>query len=385
MNYIQHAFNNYQEITLKLILVLIAILIVFTPTQSFANESITYSIAGKMIDTTERFTLSLYESIARAYYSVYVKISTIGLTLILAKYLFTKVPPLREMMSFSIAMLLSSAIAFDPDLFKFLVYDTFFDTLYRFDQFVIQSSANNMPGIKMISFNSLSGMFKTVDMSLMAISDFALKTAHDASIFPNGIFLKLEAYFIFLLYLFIGTYFLIIFTISIFGAHMMIIVMPITISLYPFQRFRHYLSNCFSGMLHYGLVTVFACVAISLVVFISDDLVVQADKIAAEVEAGGESDIPADFLTGSIMIGFLSIFIIKISTEFASRVLNSASSQLGGAFPMIIAGTTTMARAVSVSAGAASYGTKTAMSAGRLAGSGLSSAGRFIGNKFSRS
>ena len=98
-------------------------------------------------------------------------------------------------------------------------------------------------------------------------------------------------------------------------------------------------------MLHYGLVTVFACVAISLVLFIANDLVVEANQLREEAAFSGEKlTIPAGFLTASLMVGFLSIFFIKISTEFASRVLNSATSQLGGAFPMVIAGATTVAR-----------------------------------------
>lgn len=340
----------------KLNLWLVSLLtLVSWPNISFASDSITYSIAGKMIDSTERFTMSLYSSIGAAYQDLYVKIAGIGLVLILSKYLFTRVPPLREMTSFSIAMIISSAIAFDPVLFKSLVYDTFFDTLYRFDQFVIQSSASNMPGIKLVTFNSLSGMFKTVDASLMEISKFALETAHEVDLaswdMGKAIVLRLEAYIIYLLYLFIGAYFLVIFTVSIFGAHMMIIMMPITISFYPFQRFRHYLGNCINGMFYYGLITVFACIAISLVVYISDDLVVEAARIDAARNAGNtEEQFPADFLTAAIMIGFLSIFIIKVSSEFASRVMNSASSQLGGAFPMIIAGATTMARAAATSA-----------------------------------
>ena len=375
MTHIQDAFNKSSKISLGLFLILVIILVFCSPSPSFAGDSITYSIAGKMIDATERFTLSLYASIANAYYSLYLKIATIGLTLILSKYLFTRVPPIREMLSFSTAMMISSAIAFDPELFKTLIYDTFFDTLYRFDQFVIQSSASNMPGIKLISFNSLSGMFKTVDTSLMGISSFALDTAHKISPWSaNGFALRIEAYVIFLLYLFIGAYFLIIFTISIFGAHMMIIAMPITISLYPFKRFRHYLSNCVSGMFHYGLVTIFACIAISLVVFISDDLTIQSNQMAAEVSAGGDSNIPADFLVGAIMIGFLSIFIIKVSTEFASRVLNSASSQLGGAFPMIVAGATTLAKSAPMITSGIKFGA-----------SGLGSTSRFVNNKFSKS
>lgn len=325
-------------------LFLASLILVLAPTNSFASDSLTYSIAARMIDATEHFTLSLFDSIAAAYKPLYINIATIGLIVILTKYLFTRVAPIREMLSFSIAMMLSSAVAFDTDIFQVVVYDTFFDTLYRFNQFVIQTSAVNMPAVSGESFNSLEGLFKTVDTGLMGISNFASDVAkHNMGLLSN-LPVLLESWIIYLLYLFVSTYFLIIFTVSIFGVHMMIVLMPITISLYPFKRCRHYSINCINGMFHYGLVTVFACVAISLVLFIASDLVLEANLLREKSEFFGEPlDIPTSFLTASIMVGFLSIFFIKISTEFASRVLNSASSQLGGAFPMFIAGATTIA------------------------------------------
>ncbi len=230
-------------------------------------------------------------------------------------------------------------------------------------------------------------MFKTVDASLMGISNFAFDVL-EANKGWTEIALFFEAWIIYFLYLFVSTYFLIIFTVSIFGAHMMIIVMPITISLYPFKKFRHYTTNCVNGMLHYGLVTIFACVAISLVVYITNDLVKVSQGLRDVAEnTQTELKIPADFLTGSIMIGFLSIFIIKISTEFASRVLNTATSQLGGAFPMIVAGATTLARssatfakaAPPVIGAAASIGSYSARGVG-VASSAATSGARFIGN-----
>jgi hypothetical protein len=326
-------------------LFLASLLLVLAPTNSFASDSLTYSIAARMIDATEHFTLSLFDSIAAAYKPLYINIATIGLIVILTKYLFTRVAPIREMLSFSIAMMLSSAVAFDTDIFQVVVYDTFFDTLYRFNQFVIQTSTVNMPAVSGESFNSLEGLFKTVDSGLMGISNFAGDVASDNKSWVSNIPVLLESWIIYLLYLFVSTYFLIIFTVSIFGAHMMIVLMPITISLYPFKRCRHYSINCINGMFHYGLVTVFACVAISLVLFIANDLVVEANQLREEAAFSGEKlTIPAGFLTASLMVGFLSIFFIKISTEFASRVLNSATSQLGGAFPMVIAGATTVVR-----------------------------------------
>jgi hypothetical protein len=334
-------------------LFLMLILAFFVSQSAFASDSITYSIASTLISVTETFSLDLYYAIAESYRPLYLNIASIGLIAILSKYLLTRVAPLREMVSFTLSMIISSSVAFDVNLFQELIYDTFFNTLYAFDQFVIQSSAQNMPSISGVSFSavsSLSGLFQTVDRSLIGVSDFALEVAHNNSMtFGNlagFVLVKIEAYLIWFLFLFIGVYFLIIFTISIFGAHMMMILMPITISFYPFKRFRHYLSNCFGGMMHYALVTVFACVAISIVIFITGSLVDRVEVLRAALDNSGEAiEIPADFLTASIMIGFVSIFLIKVSTEFASRVLNNASSQLGGAFPMIVSAATTAAKA----------------------------------------
>jgi len=304
-----------------------------------ASDSITYSIASRMIDTTEKLSLGLYDSIAIAYKPLYVSIAIIGLTLMILKYMWTGVTPLREMMSFLFSMMISSAFAFDSQLFKSVIYDTFFDTLYRMNQFVIQSSAQNMTEIGFINFSDIEGMFRAVDGSLMAIAEFAWGVSNDNSnLSLSSIPILIQALIICMLYLFIGVYFLVMFTISILGAHMMIILMPITLSLYPFKKFRQYSTNALMGMVYYGLVTLFVCISISLVVLITNDLVVESNKIIDEANANG-SDIvfPADFLMGSIMVGLLSIFIIKSAPEFASRLLNAASTQLGGAFPMLIA------------------------------------------------
>lgn len=334
--------SRYKNYKIILGFKITALVILFMPANAFAYDgnSITYSIAAKMIDVTEHFSLSLFFAIAEAYKPLYLKIATIGLIIILSKYLFTKVPPIMDMISFIIALVISSAIAFNPGFFKTIVYDLFFETLYNFNQFIVKQAANDMKGMKAISFSSISGMFKTIDLSLMGISDFAYKLTEQNDGFFGDWLLRIQALLISLLYLFIGCYFLIIFSVSILGAHMMIILMPITLSLYPFRKFRHYFSNSINGMFHYGLTTVFACIALCLTLFLCGDLTIEADRLKAE----GIKEIPADFLVGSIMIGFLAIFIIKMSTEFASRIMNSATSQLGGAFPMIIAGATTAAK-----------------------------------------
>ncbi len=350
---------------------------VLFPFSAFASDSITYSIAARMIDTTENFSLALFDSIASAYKPLYVTIAIIGLTLITLKYMWTGVTPFKEMINFLLSMMISSAFAFDSYLFKTVIYDTFFDTLYALNQFVITANSQNMNDIGNMSFNSIEGMFRTVDNSLMYISNFAWEVSDDNRNFSfSSVPIFFEALIIYLLYLFIGVYFLIIFSISVLGAHMMIILMPITLSLYPFKRFRQYATNSLMGMVYYGLVTLFACIAISLVVFIANDLVIQAKEITAQAVANGEKIVfPADFLTASIMIGLLSIFIIKIAPEFASRVLNAASTQIGGAAPIIIAGGIAAAKMSMKGAGTA------AAKSYPHAQSGVSKAGSFIQEK----
>ena len=307
------------------------------PFSAFASDSITYSIAAKMIDTMQYFSLGLFHSIAAAYKPLYVSIAIIGLTILTLKYMWTGITPIKEMFSFLLSMMISSSFAFDSYLFKTVIYDTFFDTLYALNQFVIAANSQNMMDIGNMSFNSIEGMFRTIDNSLMYIAKFAWSVWKQNDNFLTSTAIFFEAIIIYLLYLFIGVYFLIIFSVSVLGAHMMIILMPITLSLYPFKKFRQYTTNSLMGMVYYGLVTLFACISISLVVFIADGLVVDAKNLT-DAAAGGKISFPADFFTGSIMIGLLSIFIIKMAPEFASRVLNAASTQIGGAAPIVIAG-----------------------------------------------
>lgn len=346
------------------------------------DDSLTYKIAGKMIGITQSFSLNLFENIALAYKSTYVHIATIGLILILSKYLFTRQPPIKEMISFMISLVVASAIAFNVDLFKVIIYDTFFDTIYRFDQFVIQSSSLDIKNSS-ADFRDLSSLFSAVDNAVMGVGAFALEVASENEFGWRTIPIWLEAGVIFLLFLFVITYFLVMFTVSIFGAHMMIILMPITISFYPFKSLRVYSHNCFKEMFYYGIITVFLSIAVSLVISITNDLVIQADKIRADaLENEIAVVIPVTFFIGAIIIGFMSIFFLKIAPEFASKVLNSSSSQIGGAFPMAIAGATTLAKG-SVTAG--KVGASATYKGGRGAVSGLKTAGggaKSIYNKF---
>jgi hypothetical protein len=328
---------------ISIINIFIPILIILLPNQAFAmnGDSASYQLASKLITAVENLSLFLYSSIAAAYSSLFIKIATIGLTVILAKCAITRIVPLKDMINFCIAIIISSSIAFNSDLFQSIFYDTFFDTLYRLDQFIVQSAANNMPGVRNLNFHSLYEMFESVDNSFAAIRDFAFEVANNQGTLTGSIITKIEALLIAILYIFTGCYFLIVFTVSILAAHMMLVLMPITISLYPFRKFRGYFFNCIRGMLHYGLVTLFACVAVSLDVFITNDLIGEADRMLDN----GISDLPNAFVTESLMIAFISILLIKMSSEFASRVLATVSSELGNAAPMVAAAAMTMVQA----------------------------------------
>lgn len=308
---------------------------------AFAGDSITYNIAARMINTVEGISLSLFDSLAEAYKPLYVNIAAIGLMVILIKYLFTRVLPLLDLLNFTISLTIISAIAFNSSIFKSVVYDTFFDTLYNINQYIVQVSAKHIPNAPSLSFGSISNMFHVIDQSIMEIANFSYSLIDNKNGIFSNLWIGIQSFLIFLLYLFVSLYFLVVFSVAILGAHMMIIFMPITLSLYPFKRLRHYFSNSINGILHYGLTAIFASIAICISLSLVSDLAVEARRLKDE----NINEIPADFLVGAIMIGFLSIFVIKMSSEFAGRIINASTSQLGGAFPMIVAGATTAAKA----------------------------------------
>lgn len=342
-----NSLPNTIKTLLKGIVVLVLLLMVFFPINSFAADvdSVTYAIAGKMLDVTEHFSLAISASIAGAFKVIFIPLATLGIIFIFAKYLFTRNVPLLDTFYLFLALTISSQIAFNPGLFKFLIYDTFFETLYALDKFIIQSVGSNLPGISTVTFNGLAGMFKTVDMTFMSILKFCGNIISDSNLFTK-IPIMIQAFILYFLYLFLGAYFLVIFTVSIFSAHMMIVLLPIAISIYPFRRFRNYTTNLLQGLLHYGLISVFACIAIGIVIFMCNDL----SREAADLTALKKGEIPAGFLIQAIMTSFLGIFLLKISSEIAMRVSNTSSSQIGGAFPMVIGGAIAVAKGSAVAA-----------------------------------
>lgn len=348
---------------MKFKLIITTLLIFLLPSLAMADV-ITSQIAVNMIDVTKRLSLHLFTEIAAAYSVLYVKIATIGFIIILTKFLFTRVVPVNIMISFMLSLTISSAIAFNPTIFKIVVHDTFFKALYNLDQFIVVSASNELSSIRGLGFNSLIGVFAAIDNSLMEISAFAFNSIKDTNLLATPL-IFIQALVIFILYLMVGIYFLWVFTVSIFGIYMMMILMPITISLYPFQRFRQYLTNSIQGMFYYGLITVFASVAIAIVVFISNDLVTQSIQLKEE-----GADIPPSFFMGAIIVGLLSIQIIKMTPEFASRISNASSSQLGGAFAMIATGTAAVAKGAGMITGAGKSKTSSSNNTNSSSGNG---------------
>lgn len=317
---------------IKFIILTITLLILSSSNAIASERSLTYSMAANIISITEDFSLKLFYSISNAYFSLYVKIATIGMILILTKYLLTRVAPIVDMINFIISLIIASSIAFNAQLFHVVVYDTFFDLLYGLNSLVIRSASESLSGSQIGGPTSLMYMFNTVDQSIGSVMDFALKVIDKQTLWStSSIPVMIEAFLIYLLYLFVGFYFVVIITLAIFSIHMFIIFMPITISLYPFKRLRGYLFSSINAVIYYALVTVIACVAISISVYLIQNISIAAEDYMQR----DKYDLPADFLCLSILLGFFSIFLIKSSTEIAARFVNAASSQLGGTFSTV--------------------------------------------------
>ena len=336
------------------ILTLIAFLITFKD----SSAGILSNLFTDVITTTSSFSVAIFGLIGDYYKRFFHYVAAIGLVIILTKRLVNQSYPTSDIVNFCIALGVASAIAFNVSVF-YEFNKIFFSLMTALNSKVITGTGSDI-----LSNTDSASVLKEVEIVFSDIIKFA------ASIESGGMFdlvasllIGLEALVLMFLFIFVEVYFTVLYAIANVAAHMMIVAMPITISFIPFKTLRPYFFSNFKGLLHYTITTTYLCLAIALIVFIANKLSIEAQQKLADSEKYLESD----FLIQAIAIGVLSIFLLKMSSELTSRILNTAGSELGRAFPMLAAGAVSIAKFAGVS-GVAS----------KLVG--ITSAGSFMGS-----
>jgi hypothetical protein len=224
--------------------------------------------------------------------------------------------------AFLLAIFLSASIALNKDNFVTFIYNPFFETLYNFASFIARISAGD-------TYNGGGGvesMFASIydsSSKLVKILD-DMSERIDVSLFSilKVVGLMLTIFIIKFLFLFLVALFVIKFTVTIFSAHIIMIIMPITLSLFPFKSLRPYSFNHLKSLFQYGLTIIFYCIAISISIY----LIEQIRETADEIGNAEEITISFQFLLSAIITAGMGYIMLVSSNEFASKILNVAGN-----------------------------------------------------------
>ena len=317
------------------------------------------SLSNQITGKVGEFTLTLYASIAAYYRGIYTILAIIVVSIVIYLYSINKIG-LETVASFFIALSISALVALHVANFKDIIYDPFFDILYKLCAVVANSAGggkaglsnvDGIPDIVGIASGSMESFIGVLDAMLEKF-DWSWSSAGKAVLIVI-IVAVMEFMFIFLL-----AYFVVSITIAIFGIHMIMIFMPVTLSLFAFKSYRPYAFNSIKNILHYALSALFCCISMAISIFLVNDLTKQILKLESL------SNLNFGYIVMSITTALFGFAFLKASSEFASRILNTVGGGImTSSLPTKIAALTAGA---SVMKGmAAKYGGKLAANLGK--------------------
>lgn len=307
---------------LKSILFTLVFCLLFTNNAHASPMSLLFDISRDVIGLVESFTMRLYEAVAIAYKQVYFLLCSIVLPAVIYSYVKNKINE-ETVISFFIAIFLSATIALNKNNFISFIYNPFFDTLYGFASYIANVSGGNYQisgggGVETMFANiyESSGTFITILNNMRDQIDVSLSNMFKVMA------IMLTILIIKFLFLFLVSLFVIRFTVTVFSAHIIMIIMPITLSLFPFKSLRPYSFNHIKCLFQYGLTVIFYCIAIS----ISISLIEQLNITAQASDNVGEQALSYQFLLSAIITAGLGYIMLLSSNEFASKILNVAGN-----------------------------------------------------------
>ncbi|MDD2840012.1 MAG: type IV secretion system protein [Rickettsiales bacterium] len=306
---------------LKLLLFTLLFCLLYTNNAHASSMNLLFDISNDIIGLVEGFTMRLYEAVAVSYRQIYFLLCSIILPAVIYSYVKNKINE-ETVVSFFIAIFLTATIVLNKDNFITFIYKPFFDTLYGFASYIANVSSDN--------YNSSAGGVETMFGNIYTSSDQLIEILDkmqekvNISLFSvfKGFAVILTILIIKFLFLFLVSLFVIRFTVAVFSAHIIMIIMPITLSLFPFKSLRPYSFNHIKCLFQYGLTVIFYCISISISAYLIDGI----QEIAKSLDGSGENIITYQFLISAIITAGLGYIMLLASNEFASKILNVAGN-----------------------------------------------------------
>ena len=304
---------------LKLLLTILAISLI-SPGNAYAYgdpNTVLFEISNHIIGFISEFTYDLYSGVAAVYKRVFLLICLISFPLISYAYLQGKIG-LESIISFVLSLNIISAITFNVDTFLAVVYEPFFSGVYRFASFIANTSADieyrGGNGVK----EMFTGIYGSVDDLSGEIDEVSAREGlSPITDFKTSILLTVFIFIIKMIFFVLCAIFTAFFTLTIVRAHMIMIVMPVTLSLLPFQSMRAYGFNHLKLLLREGLTVIFYIISIS----ISIKLVGELQNTANGLEEA-KHILDFSFLVAAITTPLIGIILMFSSAGLAASILN---------------------------------------------------------------
>lgn len=306
---------------LKLLLFTLLFCLLFTNNAHASSMNLLFDISNDIVGLVEGFTMRLYEAVAVSYRQIYFLLCSIILPAVIYSYVKNKISE-ETVVSFFIAIFLSATIALNKNNFITFIYKPFFDTLYGFASYIANVSNDNYYGGGGGVESMFANIYTSSDKLVEILDDMQGKI--NVSLFSvfKAFAIVLTILIIKFLFLFLVALFVIRFTVAVFSAHIIMIIMPITLSLFPFKSLRPYGFNHIKCLFQYGLTVIFYCISISISAYLIDGI----QDIAKSLDYSAENGITYQFLLSAIITAGMGYIMLLSSNEFASKILNVAGN-----------------------------------------------------------
>ncbi len=319
--------NIIHQLKLPTILLIITILIILLPSNSYASEnSISYEFITSMMAISESFVLTLFKELAKSFKGLFYVIATFVVVFHAIRLMFNKAN-IISLIKLLFTIVFVNSLVFKEGLFEEWIYRPLMETVYSLPVFVIKISSGTRFGSS-TSATALQDMLATMDGVIQSMREVASMIMEEKS-FLSSSWIWFQGLIINLLYLGLYCVFVVMFTIGIVAAHVMLAVAPFAISFIAFEQLRGLSFNVIRAFFSYALIPFFASVAMGMTLSAIKNLNEEAINILA---IGNVDLIPDSFFLQALIIGVFSWFFHIKSSEFASQTIGGAISNFGSAF-----------------------------------------------------
>lgn len=292
-----------------------------------------YPLMAQSIGAMKAFIFEINTRIAEATKGLFMAVAGIYVVVIGIKYYATsQINPLQQL-TVLFGIIFAYAMVYGGNFEKY-VYDPTIHTTVNLAAFVLETSS----GGKVSSANAMESAMATVTdqiSQIYTIGDRLTDQAEEAGLTDIGT--KIYSYLLLILlmavYTVLSVVFFTIYTIGLIGMHFILFFFPWAMLIGAFPFGRGVLINWFKTIVSFGLVPVFASVAMGVTIYTLSSV---APKIAESMAGATTVSITSKVYQQALLIGLFSIFFHLKASEFAQTLTGSQVTNFGQFFGSVM-------------------------------------------------